>query len=453
MHEEATPGVEPVAAEVWVPAFVVTGCAPMGQRGSSSGLLGKIGRHVGGGIVDGIVDGVRQPRDPLLDLLPRQRSIAEQNGPAGQRRRHAHLNAGGRKGIDADPRAQRGCLHRHSVRNAWRRIPDDVQSSLVALDRDIAEIATQRVHETVAAFLVVRAQSQQMRRIAASPDEVGERCLLKPRSAIAEQTFFGPHRFSDRPGNDHVTDAQSAAERFGERPEIDGAIGRQRRDRREMRSLVAYVAVVIVLEHVAAISSRPGNDLGAPVGRKRSAGRILVRWRQIEQRRRSVRQSIRDQAVAVDGHTCNFGPRRFERRDGALIAGIFDNAERAARQKQSRRDRQAFLHPGNNYDPRGVGDNAARCRQMIGNRRAQRGKPRRIAVLRQARRAAVGKVRLHQTAPGLERKQFRAGPARKEIEQQAITGRLQGVFARVPDAKAAACKSSSRDRIIPAARG
>jgi len=96
----------------------------------------------------------------------------------------------------------------------------------------------------------------------------------------------------------------------------------------------------------------------------------LVRRRQIEQRRRSVGQSIRNQAVAVDGHTCNFGPRSFERRGGALIAGIFDNAERAARQEQSRRDRQAFLHPGDDHNPRGVGDNAARCRQMIGNRRA-----------------------------------------------------------------------------------
>ena len=42
--------------------------------------------------------------------------------------------------------------------------------------------------------------------------------------------------------------------------------------------------------------------------------------------------------------------------------------------------------------------------------------------------SSVGKVRLHQTAPGLERKQFRTGPARKEIEQQAITGRLQGAL-------------------------
>ena len=164
-----------------------------------------------------------------------------------------------------------------------------------------------------------------------------------------------------------------------------------------------------------------------------AAGRILVRRRQIEQRRRSRcgnRSAIKPSLV--DGHTCNFGARELRTPSAApLIAGIFDNAERAAREEQvAPAMRQAFLHAGDDHDPRGVGDNAARCRQMIGDRGAQRGKPRRIAVLREARRAAVGKVRLQQAPPGLERKQLRAGPAGKEIEQQAIAGGCKALCTR-----------------------
>jgi hypothetical protein len=41
VHEEATPGVEPVAAEVWVPAFVTTGCAPDGAAPHPQWTAGK----------------------------------------------------------------------------------------------------------------------------------------------------------------------------------------------------------------------------------------------------------------------------------------------------------------------------------------------------------------------------------------------------------------------------
>jgi hypothetical protein len=47
-------------------------------------LVGEQGGHVGRRIIDGIVDRIRQARHALLDLLRRQRGIAENDGPAGQ---------------------------------------------------------------------------------------------------------------------------------------------------------------------------------------------------------------------------------------------------------------------------------------------------------------------------------------------------------------------------------
>ena len=175
----------------------------MRQRGSSRGLLGKIGRHICGGIVNGIVDGVRQPRDPFLDLLPRQRGIAEQNGPAGQRRR-AHLNAGGREGIDARlPRAMR--LPPPSRRPEYPAADTRRGAALPGRPRP------QRRRNCAATcprdsrgFPCSARAAAVDRGIAAGPDEIGERCLLEPRSAIAEQHFrTAPPRRSvrERPCN------------------------------------------------------------------------------------------------------------------------------------------------------------------------------------------------------------------------------------------------------------
>ena len=69
---------------------------------------------------------------------------------------------------------------------------------------------------------------------------------------------------------------------------------------------------------------------------------------------------------------------------------------------------------------------------MIGDRRAQRGQARPDRRIGSGPRAPpCGQIGLQQTAPGLERKQFGAGPAREEIEQQAIArASVQALCAR-----------------------
>ncbi len=62
---------------------------------------------------------------------------------------------------------------------------------------------------------------------------------------------------------------------------------------------------------------------------------------------------------------------------------------------------------------------------MVGNGGAQRRQARRLAVLGQARAAAMGQIALQQAAPGFQRKQIRAVAAREEIVQQSMVDTVQ----------------------------
>ena len=153
-------------------------------------------------------------------------------------------------------------------------------------------------------------------------------------------------------------------------------------------------------------------------------------------------RQIRDQSILIDGDARDFGAGGFEGQRGAVIAGILDDAERAARQIQPRRERQAFLDSGHDHDTAWIGDDAARRRQMIGDRGAQRRKSRRIAILGQTRAAAMRQVALQQAAPGFQRKQIGAGTARKEIEQQAVAAWHAAALCARADAAASACAAA-----------
>jgi hypothetical protein len=68
-----------------------------------------------------------------------------------------------------------------------------------------------------------------------------------------------------------------------------------------------------------------------------------MRRRRVEQRRRALRQQIRDQAVLVDRDAGDLGAGGFEGQRGAAIAGILDHAQRAARQIKPGHHGKAFL--------------------------------------------------------------------------------------------------------------
>ena len=80
----------------------------------------------------------------------------------------------------------------------------------------------------------------------------------------------------------------------------------------------------------------------------------------------------------------------------------------------------------------GIGDDAARRREMIGDRGTQRRQAGRIAILGETGRAAMGEIGLQQPPPGLERKQLGTGAARKEIEQQPVAGDVRAHGRRAP---------------------
>lgn len=293
-------------------------------------------------------------------------------------------------------------------------------SPQIAVDADVAEVAAQRGHQAIAIVLVVRADAKQVGSVAAAVHEVGERRLLQPGVAAVEQGFLGANGVGNMFGDNHVAQPQPGAERFGKSSDVERAIGRQRGQRRKMRALVADIAIIIVLDDVAAVSPRPFDHLGAPLRRQRRTRRILMRGSGVEQRRGASRQIIRNQSIPVDGDAGDFAARGFERQSGALIAGILDYAERAAGEKEPCRERKPFLDSGHDHDAAGIGHDTACGRQMIGDRGAQRRQSRRLAILGKPRTATVRKIILQEAAPGLQRKQIRAGASRKEIVEQPV---------------------------------
>jgi hypothetical protein len=145
-----------------------------------------------------------------------------------------------------------------------------------------------------------------------------------------------------------------------------------------------------------------------------------MRGRQIQQRRGAPRQQLRVQSVPIDGDTDDFGARGLKGIGRAEVARLLHDTERAARQKQSRRDGQPLLDAGYNDDSAGIGHDSSRRRQMIGDRGAQRRKPCRLAILSQSRCTTMRQVCLQQAAPGLEREQISARTPGKEVKQQAV---------------------------------
>ncbi len=288
---------------------------------------------VGVGIVDGVVDGVRQPGDALFDLLARQCRVTEHQSALRKRRGARHIGAAGGERIDADARPACQAFDNDGVRNARRQIPNEVQAAGFAGHADIAEVAAQCDQQVVAVFAVKDTATLQMRRVGARPHHFRERRLFEPGIAIVQKSFCRGDDTGEMLGHDHITEAKPGAERARKRAKIDRAIGRARRNCLQRRALVAQIAVPIVFEHVATIAPRPGNNSIAAIERERVTDRKLMRRRNVKECRRPARQLFRNQAFEIDGDAGDFGAGRFERERRALITGILDRARRAVIEK------------------------------------------------------------------------------------------------------------------------
>ena len=208
---------------------------------------------------------------------------------------------------------------------------------------------------------------------------------------------------------------QARAERARKGPEVERAVRRVGGDSPERRPFVAELAVGIVLEHIASASPRPRRDGVAPLGRENVSGRELMGWRDIEERRRALRQIVGHEPLFVhrDPDDLRSGGGEGERR--RACAGILDRRRRAAMKEEARRERDPFLNAPGDDDAARIGDNAARRREMGGDGRSERRQPGGIALLGQAGGAAVRKLRQQESSPQLERKERRVGAAGSKI--------------------------------------
>ncbi len=143
-----------------------------------------------------------------------------------------------------------------------------------------------------------------------------------------------------------------------------------------------------------------------------------MRGRQVKKRRARAGEAVRDEPVLVDAEALDPGACRGEGVGGALVAGVLDGADVCRRQEHARDQIDAFLHAADDDDAACVGDDAARCRDVARNGRAQPDQAGRLGILRQADGAAVGDGVIEKAPPGLQRKQSGARPAGKEVERE-----------------------------------
>ena len=176
------------------------------------------------------------------------------------------------QGIDPDPYPPRLDLHRRGIGKVGRQLPEQVQAALFAADLGEAEITVQRREQGVATGAVLRPDAREMGSVAAAAHHLREHRLVEPWIAVVEQRLHGANGIGEMRRNHHVAEPQPGAERLRERPEIDGAVGSQRRDRRQRRALVAEVAVVVVLQEDSSRCGAPRRSGGCGA-RPRACGR------------------------------------------------------------------------------------------------------------------------------------------------------------------------------------
>ena len=215
--------------------------------------------------------------------------------------------------------------------------------------------------------------------------------------------------------------SKSRAQRARESAEIDRTVGSGRCDRLHRRSFEPQLTVRIVFEDVTAAAPRPGRDRVAPLGRQHVPRRELVRGRQIQERCRALWQSVGHEALRVytDADYLRASRRKRERR--ARRAGILDCCGRAAMQKETGGEANAFPHARSNYYARRIRDDAAGCGEMGGDGGSQRRQTCFVTALSQSHSAAPRQLLQEQPSPSLERKERRVRAAWSEIMRESST--------------------------------
>ena len=243
----------------------------------------------------------------------------------------------------------------------------------------------------------------------------GESGLLEPGRAPVEHLLGGDHRVDEARRSKQKAEPQARAQRARKGPEVERAVRRVGGDGSERRAFVAELAIGIVLEHIASASPRPGRDGVSPFGRENMSGRELMRRRNIEERRRALRQIVGHEPFLVHADADHLRSRGGEGERRRARAGILDRHRRAAMEEETRRERDPFLNAGGDNDAARIGDNAAGRGEMGGDCRSERRQPGGIALLGEAGGAAVRKLRQQQSPPQFERKERRMGAAGSKI--------------------------------------
>ena len=165
-------------------------------------------------------------------------------------------------------------------------------------------------------------------------------------------------------------------------------------------------------------------------------------------RRRDVRetcafgQKVGPDAVVVHGHAVQFQTVRHKDRTRILVTWVFDRDAIAAAHEHERRKVQAALRPLDDDDLVGVGNDAAKLRDMTRNRLPQRSVSRRNPVVEM--RACSREILAFQTLPRAQRepREVRCADAQRAVRG---SGRVEPLLDGRELARACGQRSRSCD--------
>ena len=163
---------------------------------------------------------------------------------------------------------------------------------------------------------------------------------------------------------DGVPQPEGGREHLGKGADVDDAPDPrdvQTGQRRERPLAVAEFAVVVVLDYQRAALPCPLQQRDPSREGQRRSGRVLMRWRDVDQLGAVGKRAepIDAQSVVIDGHAHDRGAGGREDPSGGGVAGVLDHHGVARLEQESGEEIERLLRAGRHHHSIGAGDNGA----------------------------------------------------------------------------------------------
>ena len=213
-------------------------------------------------------------------------------------------------------------------------------------------------------------------------------------------------------GHDQPAQAQSRRQGLRHAADVGDPPGVEALQRADGLAVVAELGVVVVLDDQAVAVRRPGEELAPALAAEHDAGGELVRRRY---ERRVGGQLPDDHAVGIELARHELEAERPDLLVQAVVRGVLDrDAPPSARGEDAQQQVHRLGGALDDEDLVGIGDDAARASEVVGERLAQRVLAARLAVAERERPRLPGGL-LDAAEPEAQRKERHVRRRRRQV--------------------------------------